>query len=259
LRVLMIGDVVGSPGRKALKDNVPGLKREFGLDLVMANGENAAGGMGITRDVAEEIFSYGIDFITMGNHVWNKKETAHYIEREERIIRPANYPAGVPGRGYKVVPVKKGISVAIANLSGRVFMDSLDCPFRVADQLLQEVSSQARIIIFDFHAEATSEKIALGWYLNGRVSAVCGTHTHVQTADEYIMPGGTAYITDIGMTGAKESIIGFKVDPILERFTTQMPRKFEVASGLYLLNAVVIDFDDETGEAVEIQRIQNYQ
>ncbi|MTI82816.1 MAG: TIGR00282 family metallophosphoesterase [Firmicutes bacterium] len=259
MRVLMIGDVVGSPGRKALKDNVSGLKREFGLDLVMANGENAAGGMGITRNVAEEIFSYGIDFITMGNHVWNKKETAHYIEREERIIRPANYPAGVPGRGYKVVPVKKGINVAIANLSGRVFMDSLDCPFQVADQLLQEISSQARIIIFDFHAEATSEKIALGWYLNGRVSAVCGTHTHVQTADEYIMSGGTAYITDIGMTGAKESIIGFKVDPILERFTTQMPRKFEVAGGLYQLNAVIIDFDDDTGEAVDIQRIQNYQ
>jgi len=259
LRVLMIGDVVGKPGRKALKDNIPGLKQELNLDLVVANGENAAGGMGITRDIARELLSYGIDIITMGNHVWNKKEINQYISREERIIRPANYPPGTPGRGWNTVTLGNGLPVAVVNLSGRVFMESLDCPFRTADLLLEEISGKAGIILLDFHAEATSEKIAMGWYLRGRVAAVCGTHTHVQTADECILPGGTAYITDVGMTGPKDSVIGFKVDPILDKFTTQMPRKFEVATGLYQLNAVFIDIDDNTGEALDIQRVQNFE
>lgn len=257
MHVLMVGDVVGRPGRKAVEENVPDLIKEFKLDFVIANGENAAGGMGITRDTARELFDAGVDVLTMGNHVWNKKEIIEYIRHENRIIRPANYPPGVPGKGMHTFKAKNGLELAVINLSGRVFMDSIDCPFRKADQLLQEIIDPAKIVIVDFHAEATSEKMAMGKYLDGRVSAICGTHTHVQTADECILPAGTAYITDIGMTGPRDSIIGFRTGPILDKFITQMPKRFKVAQGLYQLNAVVIDIDDETGEAVSIYRIQN--
>lgn len=257
MRVLMIGDIVGRPGRKAVKENLKDLIREFKLDFIVANGENAAGGMGITRDIAKELYACGIDVITMGNHVWNKREVIEYIAREDRILRPANYPPGTPGKGWQIFNTGNDMSVAVINLSGRVFMDNLDCPFRKADELLQKIAGRARVILLDFHAEATSEKVAMGRYLDGRVSAVCGTHTHVQTADECILPGGTAYITDIGMTGPRESIIGFKTSPILDKFISQMPKKFEVAQGLYQLNAVVIGINNDTGEATEIRRIQN--
>ncbi|MCL6558591.1 MAG: TIGR00282 family metallophosphoesterase [Firmicutes bacterium] len=257
MRLLMIGDVVGRPGRRAVKANLGGLKQEFDLDLIIANGENAAGGNGITKEVAQELFSYGVDVLTMGNHVWNKKEAFDYINRETRIIRPANYPPGTPGVGVRIYETRRKVKVAVMNLAGRVFLQSLDCPFRKAEELVAKAKEQARVLVVDFHAEATSEKIAMGWYLAGKVSAVCGTHTHVQTADERILPGGTAYITDLGMTGPRDSVIGVKKEMVIEKFISQLPQKFEVATGLYQFNGVVIDIDEETGEARYIRRVQN--
>ncbi len=259
MRLLFIGDIVGRPGRRALKENLHNLQRELDIDFVVANGENAAGGNGITREVARELLAGGIDVITMGNHVWDHKEIFDLIEQERRILRPANYPPGVPGEGFNVYEAGRKGRVAVLNLAGRVFMPELDCPFRRADQLLAELGGLTRVVLVDFHAEATSEKMAMGWYLAGRVSAVCGTHTHVQTADERILPGGTAYITDVGMTGPRDSVIGVKKELVLSKFLTQLPRRFEVASGPYQFNAVVIDIDDETGEAREIRRIQNFE
>ncbi|MBF7083050.1 TIGR00282 family metallophosphoesterase [Desulfallas sp. Bu1-1] len=259
MRLLMIGDIVGRPGRRAVKENIPELVRDEKIDLVIANGENSAGGNGITREVARELFSAGVDVITMGNHVWNKKEALDYIAKENRIIRPANYPPGTPGMGFGCFKTKTGFTVGIFNLSGRVFMPDLDCPFRCADKVLKEFREQSNIILLDFHAEATSEKAALAYYLDGRLSAVCGTHTHVQTADERILPGGTAFITDVGMTGPRDSVIGVKKDLVTNKFLTQLPVRFEVAGGLYQLNAVIIDVDAETGKAVNIKRIQNYE
>jgi len=259
LRLLMIGDVVGRPGRKAVKINLIDLKKEFELDLVIANGENAAGGNGITRETAQELFSAGVDVLTMGNHVWNKREALDYITHETRIVRPANYPPGTPGVGANVYKTRRNVKVAVINLSGRAFLQAIDCPFRKADELLGILKEQARVIVVDFHAEATSEKIAMGWYLAGRVSVVCGTHTHVQTADERILPGGTAYITDLGMTGPRDSVIGAKKEIVINHFITQLPLPFEVASGLFQFNGIIVDIDDETGEALSIIRIQNYE
>ncbi|MCL6639099.1 MAG: TIGR00282 family metallophosphoesterase [Firmicutes bacterium] len=257
MRLLMIGDVVGRPGRRAVKANLPGLAREFDLDLVIANGENAAGGNGITREVAQELFHSGVDVLTMGNHVWSKKDSHEYINKERRIIRPANYPPGAPGVGAGVFETRRKVKVAVINLSGRVFLPALDCPFRKIDEIIPRLKEETPVIVVDFHAEATSEKIAMGWYLAGRVSAVCGTHTHVQTADEQILPGGTAYITDLGMTGPRDSVIGVKKELVISKFISQLPVKFEVAAGLFQFNGVVIDIDGETGEAREIRRIQN--
>jgi len=259
LRLLMIGDIVGRSGRRAIKGNLSELKREFDLDLIIANGENAAGGSGITKDVAQELFFAGVDVLTMGNHVWNIKEAYEYINRESRIIRPANYPPGTPGTGSNVFETRRKVKVAVINLAGRVFLQSLDCPFRKVDEILPEVKKAAQVVVVDFHAEATSEKIAIGWYLAGRVSAVVGTHTHVQTADERILPGGTAYITDLGMTGPLDSVLGVKKEIIIEKFKSQLPQRFVVASGPYQFNAVIIDIDEYTGEANFIQRIQNYE
>lgn len=259
MRLLMIGDIVGAAGRRAVKENVSGLVREFGIDLVVANGENSAGGNGITREVAREFFDNGIHVITMGNHVWSQKEIYTYINQENRIIRPANYPPGAPGLGVNIFKAANGVNVAVFNISGRVFMPALDCPFRKADEILEGLQGRVKVSLLDFHAEATSEKVAMGWYLEGRVSAVLGTHTHVQTADERILPGGTAYITDVGMTGPRDSVIGVTKEPVLEKFITQMPRRFEVARGLYQFNAVVVEVDDETGKARQISRIQNYE
>ncbi len=257
MRVLLIGDIVGRAGRRAVKDCLPSLKSELGLNFVIANGENAAGGNGITKTVAKELFSYGIDMLTMGNHVWNQKEIFTYLPTEQRIIRPANYPPGTPGRGHFIYTAPNGIKVAVVNLSGRVFMPEIDCPFRKVDEILEELKDRVQIIIVDFHAEATSEKVAMGWYLNGRVSAVVGTHTHVQTADERILSKGTAYITDLGMTGPRDSVIGVKTDIILRKFKTGLPQRFETANTDYQFNAVVIDIDDLTGEATDINRIFN--
>ncbi len=259
IRILMIGDVVGRPGRRALIENIPGLVRDERINLTIANGENAAGGNGITREVAGELFSAGVEVITMGNHVWNKKEIYNLIAKEDRIIRPGNYPPGAPGAGYGRYQTKNGIKVGVINLSGRVFMPDLDCPFRKADEVIPVLQDWSKIILLDFHAEATSEKIAMAYHLEGKVSAVCGTHTHVQTADERVFPGGTAYITDVGMTGPMDSVIGVKKEAVLEKFITQMPRKFEVANGPYQFNAVIIDIDTQTGTATNIKRIQNYE
>ena len=259
MRLLMIGDVVGSSGRKAVQDNVGELKKEFGLDLVIANGENAAGGIGITEDTGRELFAAGVDVLTLGNHAWDKKDAFEYLAKEKRIVRPANYPPGLPGRGVLIVETDNKCRVAVTNFSGRAFMPPLDCPFRTADAILKSIEGQADVIVADFHAEATSEKNAFGWHLAGRVAAVCGTHTHIMTADERILPGGTAYITDLGMTGPYDSIIGAKKEKIIERFLVQLPVRMEVATGLYQFNGVIIDIDEITGEATSIRRVQHYE
>jgi len=259
LRLLMIGDVVGRSGRRAIKVNVSDLKREFDLDMIIANGENAAGGKGITKEVANELFISGVDVLTMGNHVWNKREAFDYLDKETRIVRPANYPPGVPGYGYCIFETRRKVKVGVINLAGRVFLQSVDCPFRKASEVVARLKEEARVVIVDFHAEATSEKVAMGLYLDGLVSAVVGTHTHVQTADECILPGGTAYITDLGMTGPRNSVIGVKKENVIEKFLTQIPQHFEVATGPFQLNGVVIDIDEDTGEASAIRRIQNYE
>ena len=252
MRVLMIGDVIGRPGRDAIGNLVPGLRREFSIDLVIANGENSAGGFGITSDTASDIFSGEVDIITSGNHVWKQKEIIPYLNQEWPLIRPANYPPGTPGKGY----IRLGETVVL-NLMGRVFMNTLDCPFRSADQILKEITgiNPPKAIIVDFHAEATSEKQAMGWYLDGRVSAVLGTHTHVATADARILPEGTAFVTDVGMTGPYNSVIGSEVQAAVEGFLTQMPRRLTVSDTPVMLNAVLVDIDEENGVATAIQRI----
>ncbi len=259
LRLLMIGDIVGRSGRRAVKETIPLLQKEGNFDFVIANGENAAGGLGITRKVADELFSCNIDVITMGNHVWRQKEIHNFISREERLIRPANFPPGVPGVGCNVFLTRNNLKIAVINLAGRTFMPVLDCPFRKANELLLRLTGLTKLIVVDFHAEATSEKVAMGWHLAGQVSAVCGTHTHVQTADERILYGGTAYISDIGMTGPRDSVIGVKKELAIEKFLSQIPQKFEVATGSYQFNAVIIEIDPQTGKAQLIKRIQNYE
>ncbi|MFA5383246.1 MAG: TIGR00282 family metallophosphoesterase [Eubacteriales bacterium] len=258
MHVLLIGDVVGRAGRRAVKENIPGLIKQFEIDFIIANGENAAGGNGLTHEVANELFACGIDVLTMGNHVWDQKEIFSFINKEDRVVRPANFPAGAPGNGINIFKNKQGESIGVMNLSGRVFMPgNLDCPFHKADELLARLKDKVKALVVDFHAEATSEKIAFGLYLDGRVSAVCGTHTHVQTADEKILPGGTAYISDVGMTGPSDSVIGVKADIVIEKFLTQLPRRFEVAPGPYQFNAVIIEIDASTGQSGSIVRIAN--
>lgn len=255
MKVLFIGDIVGKTGRLAVKSLLPMIVNKYKIDLILANGENAAGGFGIIEKVALELFGYGIHILTSGNHIWDKKESIPYIGKESRIIRPLNYPSGVPGLGSTTYTVKNK-KVGLINLSGRVFMSNMDCPFRVGLSEINRLREETKIIIIDFHAEATSEKIAFGYYVDGKVSAVIGTHTHVQTADERILPGGTAYITDVGMTGPVDSVIGIEKEQIIERFLLQMPKKFEVAKGPGILSAVVIEIDDSSGKANAIQRLQ---
>lgn len=255
VKLLFIGDIVGGPGRQAVSRELHRLVDRYRVDLVIANGENAAGGFGITEETARELYGLGVDILTSGNHVWDKKESFPYIRREERLVRPANYPPGTAGRGSVVARTAGGVKVGILNLEGRVFMNSLDCPFRIADQEVGRLREEASVILVDFHAEATSEKMALGWYLDGRVSAVIGTHTHVQTADERILPGGTAYLTDAGMTGSFDSVIGIKKELAVERFVTLMPTRFEVAKKDIRLNGAVIEVDESTGSALGIERI----
>jgi metallophosphoesterase (TIGR00282 family) len=225
------------------------------VDLVVANGENAAAGFGLTADVADELFDLGIDVLTSGNHIWDKKEVVEILEREERLLRPANYPGDAPGRGAAVFHTPGGVPVGVLNLEGRVFMSNIDCPFRCADHQLAEMQKKTSIILVDFHAEATSEKMALCWYLDGRVSAIVGTHTHVQTADERVLPNGTAFISDVGMTGSRDGVIGMRREAIIEKFLTQRPARFEVAKNDPVLSAVVIDIDEETGRARRIDRV----
>ena len=249
MRILLIGDIIGKPGRKAVRRLVPGLRQQYGLDLVIANGENAASGLGITSDCAEELLASGIDVITSGNHIWEYKEIFPYLDSDHPILRPLNYPKGVPGRGCLVWKEK----LLIVNLIGRVFIGNFDCPFRTMDRLLAEYPRLP--IVIDFHAEATSEKMALGWYLDGRVSAVLGTHTHVGTVDARILPGGTAYITDLGMVGPRQSVIGDDINAVLQRFLTQMHHRLTVGRGTVIFNSVMVDLDDTNGKAKAIRRL----
>jgi hypothetical protein len=254
LDILFIGDIVGRPGRKAVKGVLNDLKSNYKIDFVIANGENAAGGTGLTKKVAIELFNMGIDCLTMGNHVWDKKEIFDFINEEHRIVRPGNYPEGTPGCGSTIL-LKNNKKIGIINVSGRVFMDTLDCPFKTVERELINIKKHTNIIIVDFHAEATSEKVAMAWFLDGKVTAVLGTHTHVQTADERILPRDTAYITDVGMTGPYNSVLGIKADLVLKKFITQLPVSFKLAAGDKIFNGVVLNVDDKTGKAREIKRI----
>ncbi len=254
MKVLMIGDVVAHPGRVAVLERIQDLREQHSIDLAVMNAENVAGGFSITPSLAEELFSSGIDVMTSGNHIFDKREVFTYIEQQRRLLRPANYPRGTPGSGVWTGEVR-GTRVAVLNLMGRVFMPPSDDPFRIADEALATIDSGIRVRLVDMHAEATSEKIAMAWHLEGRVSAVVGTHTHVQTADERILPGGTAFITDIGMTGSYSGCIGMDKDDVLARFTTALPRRAEHSKGDVLICAVVIDLDSETGRAREITRL----
>jgi len=256
LKVLFIGDIIGEPGRKMVRSCMRELQETHKPDLVIANGENAAGGFGITADIAEELFGLGIHVLTSGNHVWDKKEIEPYLSKQDRLIRPENYPEGNPGFGSVVISTAGAGKAAVLNLEGRVFMSNLLDPFRVADQALEKLKKETPIVIIDFHAEATSEKAALAWYLDGKASAVIGTHTHVQTADERVLPNGTAFITDAGMTGPTDSVIGVKKEQAIARFLYQTPHRFEIPKGRVHLCAVLLDLDRTTGKADSIQRIQ---
>jgi len=246
--ILTIGDVIGKPGRKALNQLLPGLRRQYGIDLIIANGENAAGGIGVTLATAREMLDAGADVLTSGNHIWMHREIFPYLDSDMPILRPLNYPPGVPGRGYLVIG-----QVAVVNIIGRVFIGDFDNPFRAMDTLLAEL--EAKIIIVDFHAEATSEKVAMGRYLDGRVSAVLGTHTHVGTTDAQILPKGTAYVSDIGMTGPLDSVIGDDTEAAIARFLTSMPHRLSVGRGKTALNGILVEVDDNTGKALSIERI----
>jgi metallophosphoesterase (TIGR00282 family) len=255
MKILFSGDIVGKPGRLAIRELLPLIIEDYRIEFVIANCENAAAGFGVTRDVVEELYQSRIDVLTSGNHIWDKKEVLEFVEDYETLLRPANYPEGTPGFGSVVMPCASGIHVGVINLAGRVFMRPLDCPFRSAEKEIERLRKKTRIIIVDMHAEATSEKQALGWFLDGRVSAVLGTHTHVQTADEKILPNGTAYITDLGMTGPFDSIIGTRKDAVLERFLLQMPNRFDVAKGDVRLQGVVLEVDMASGKALSIERL----
>ncbi len=253
LGVLFLGDIVGRPGRRALDKFLPGLIKKHGPALVVANGENAAGGSGMTEEIGKDLFLH-VDVLTSGNHIWDKKEALTYLEREPRLLRPANYPAVNPGRSSYVFRSADGVKAAVLNLQGRVFMEPLDCPFKRADEEIAALRGETPVIIIDFHAEATSEKQALGWYLDGRVSAVIGTHTHVPTSDERVLPGGTAYITDAGMTGGRNSVIGIAREQALRRFLTSRPQRFEPSRDGLFLSGVFVKVDAKTGKALSITR-----
>ena len=255
MRVMLVGDVIGRPGRRAFRKYVQQLRREKAVDVVIANGENSAAGKGLTRTSLDELYSGGADIVTTGNHVWDKKDVLEFIDQEPFLIRPANYPDGTPGKGYCLYPFKAK-TIGVMNLSGRSFMPALDCPFQKVDALLHEIQKQCDIIFLDFHAETTLEKMAMGWYLDGRVNGVVGTHTHIQTADERILPKGTAYITDLGMVGPWNSVLGVQTDKIIYKFTTGMPVRFEVeAEGPQVFSAVIVEIDDKSNQTLGIERI----
>jgi len=255
VRILFVGDIVGKPGREIVHRAVAPLVRAYDLDLVIANVENAAGGFGVTRETAEAILAAGVAVMTSGNHVWDKKEALEYVAAEKRLLRPLNYPTAAPGQGSIVVTTPRGHRVAVINAMGRVHMPLVDDPFRALLAETARLKEAAPVVIVDFHAEATSEKVALGWYLDGKVTAIVGTHTHVQTADERVLPGGTAYISDVGMSGPHDSVIGVERDAALARFLTGLPSRFETAAGNPRLNGVIIDADPDTGRAVSIARL----
>jgi metallophosphoesterase (TIGR00282 family) len=246
----MVGDVVGKPGRKAISVLLPELREKHEIDLIVANGENAAGGIGLTPETAQELFQSGVDVITSGNHIWHHKEIVPYIESEPRILRPLNMPPGVPGHGYMIAE-----KAMIVSLLARVFVGNFDCPFRTMDRLLEEVNPRPPIILVDFHGEATAEKIALGWYLDGRVSAVLGTHTHVGTIDARVLPKGTAFVSDVGMVGPLNSVIGDDIELVIERFLTLMPHRLSVGKGNPIFNSVLVEVDEDSGRASSISRL----
>src|SRR3990172_438123 len=256
MKILFIGDIVGKAGRRAIEELLEKVISDYDADFTIANGENAAGGMGITPPIALEILSQGVDVLTSGNHIWAKKEILPFLSEESRILRPANYPAGVPGRGAGLFKLNDAQKISILNLEGRVFMRPLDCPFRVAEREIELMRKETEMIIVDFHAEATSEKNAMGWFLDGKVSAVLGTHTHIQTSDEKILDEGTAFITDVGMTGPLHSVIGIRKEIALERLLTQVPWKFDVATEDIELQGVVLEVDPKTGRSKNIKRIR---
>lgn len=256
IKVLFIGDIVGNVGRKAVKQYMPLLKQKYAPDIVIANGENAAGGRGLTQSVAQELFELGIHGLTLGNHAWDQREIFDFIDQEARIVRPANYPKDTPGRGYSVIR-NGNKELVIVNIQGRTFLPPLECPFRTMDRILEEeLKKKHKCVLVDVHAEATSEKIALGWYLDGRVSVVLGTHTHVQTHDEKVLPNGTAYVTDVGMVGSSEGVLGMEKQPVLQKFLTQLPVRFTVDNGKWHFHAVLIDIDETTGLAKSIKLIR---
>jgi metallophosphoesterase (TIGR00282 family) len=255
VKLLFIGDIVGQPGRRAVRELVPKLREGHRLDFVVANGENSAGGSGITPKIAEEIFSAGVDAITSGDHLWDQKEVLELLNNEKRFVRPLNYPDGTPGQGSALFSILNSIQIAVVNVQGRTFMADLENPFHAIQAEVDRLRLQTKLIFVDVHAEATSEKIALARMLDGQVSAVVGTHTHVQTADEQIFPGGTAYLTDAGFTGPHESVIGREIRPVIQRFLTNMPQRFEVAKERIFLNGAIIEIDNATGKAVSIVRV----
>jgi hypothetical protein len=258
IRVLFIGDIVGNVGRKAVQSVLPQLKDTYNPDLIVANGENAAGGRGITASIARELFGMGVHGITMGNHTWDNKDIFEFIDEEPRIVRPANFPPGTPGRGMTVLTAGS-LELAVINLQGRSFLPPIDCPFRAADALIEQARRKYRFIFVDFHAEATSEKIAMGWHLDGKASVVVGTHTHVQTNDERILPGGTAYMTDVGMVGSMDGVLGMEREAVLTKFKTQLPVRFTADRGKWQFHGVVVDLDNKTGLAQKIQKLRIYE
>jgi 2',3'-cyclic-nucleotide 2'-phosphodiesterase len=255
MRLLFIGDIVGRPGRDLVRRGLPAIVEHHAIDLVIANAENAAAGFGITREIGDQLLESGVDVLTSGNHIWDKKEALDYIGAEPRLLRPANYPAGVPGNGSYLARTRDGVSVGVINVMGRVFMIAIDDPFAGVLREIEALRARTRVVFVDFHAEATSEKIAMGWHLDGKVTAVVGTHTHVQTADERILPKGTAYLTDVGMTGPHDSVVGVEIEAALGRFLTGLPARFETASGNPRLHAVVVEADERTGLATDIERL----
>ena len=255
LRVLFVGDIVGRVGRRMIKENLPSIISEYQIDFCLANGENAAGGLGITPEIGQQLLATGIHVLTSGNHIWSKKEVMEYIAREHRLLRPANYPPEAPGSGSILTVTPGGTKIAVINLLGRIFIDYLDCPFKAVEREIARVKEETRVIIVDMHAEATSEKSAMGWYLDGRVSAMIGTHTHIQTADEKILPRGTAFISDAGMTGPYDSVIGAEKGPIIEKFLTQLNVKKEVAKNDVRFSGAIVTVDEHSGKAVKIERV----
>jgi len=254
MKILFVGDIVGRGGRKVLAEKLGGIQRENGIDFTIVNVENAAGGFGVTGEIADKILEWGADVLTSGNHVWDRKESYPYMDRQPRLLRPGNYPPGLPGSFTFFGETRQGIPVAVINLQGRVFMPIIDCPFRFIESRIDELREKTAVIVVDFHAEATSEKMAMGWFLDGRVSAVVGTHTHVPTADHRILPGGTAYVTDAGMTGSYDSVIGMKTDASLSRFLTGLNTRFEPENSRPKLCSVIIEVDEATGKARTIER-----
>jgi metallophosphoesterase (TIGR00282 family) len=255
LRLLFLGDIVGRPGRELIRKGLPALIEHYGVDLVVANAENAAAGRGITREIGDSLLEWGVDVMTSGNHIWAQRETVDYIGTEARLLRPANFPAGVPGNGSYLARTAEGKPVGVINVMGRVFMQDIDDPFKRVLEEIEALRSRTRIILVDFHAEATSEKVAMGWHLDGKVTAVIGTHTHVQTADDQILPGGTAYLTDAGMTGPHDGVIGVDKAVVIDKFLRGMPVRMETATGNPRLNGILIAADEATGKAVTVRRL----